>query len=261
MNAVNLIPADARRRGPTVSASPLTMGIIGGLVVVLAAAVLYVSALNDVTARKSELARVTASVSSWQSAANSFTTFEETAQQRQATLDSVKQLAVGRFAWETLLSQIGGVMPPKAALSSLQATTAASAATASTSSTTPASGTSATAGSAAAPVLPSVQLSGCANSQSTVAQTMVALRRVTGVSDVSLSSATDTGAATSGTGGGCPFRVTFQVSLTFSAPAASTVSSGAAGTSVPAGTGGTTTSPAAATPTASAATTSTGAAQ
>ena len=82
MNAVNLIPGDARKRRTNVSASPLTLGLIGGLVVILAAAVLYVSAMNDVTTRKSELAQVTASASSWQAAANTFASLEQTAQQR-----------------------------------------------------------------------------------------------------------------------------------------------------------------------------------
>ena len=56
MNAVNLIPSDRRKRQVGVSVSPLTLGVIGGLIVVLAAAVLYVAAVNNVRARKSELA-------------------------------------------------------------------------------------------------------------------------------------------------------------------------------------------------------------
>ncbi|MFZ1996280.1 MAG: hypothetical protein WAU75_19370, partial [Solirubrobacteraceae bacterium] len=81
MNAVNLIPADARKGSISVSASPLTIGLIGGLMVILAAAVLYVSAVNDVTARKSELAKISANVSSWQAAAHSFAALEGSAQE------------------------------------------------------------------------------------------------------------------------------------------------------------------------------------
>ena len=55
MNAVNLIPVDRRKRSVSVPVSPLTLGVIGGLVVVLVAAVLYAFAVNDVRSRKSEL--------------------------------------------------------------------------------------------------------------------------------------------------------------------------------------------------------------
>jgi 1,4-alpha-glucan branching enzyme len=234
MNAVNLIPADARKRRTTVSASPLTLGLIGGLVVILAAAVLYVSAVNDVTARKTELAQVTASVSSWQAAANTFASLEQTAQQRTAQVAGVRALADGRFPWSQLLSQIGGLMPAKAALSTLQATAP------SASPTTSATTASATAATASTPS--AVALTGCAQDQNTVAETMVQLRRVSGVSDVSLSSATDgTSSATTaaaaasgsaaGGAGGCPFPVQFQMSLTLAPTATASSSTGTSTTS------------------------------
>lgn len=230
MNAVNLIPADARKRGSNVSASPLTIGLIGGLVVILAAAVLYVSAMNDVRSRTSQLTKVTASVSSWQAAANSYASIEKTAQQRSAQLASIRGLAGGRFPWSQLLSQIGGVMPAKAALSSLQTTAPQASATA------PATG--AAAPTTATTVAGSVMaLAGCAQDQSTVAETMEQLRRVSGVSDVSLTSSSDgTSGATaaapaagsaSSSPGACPFPVQFEMSLTL---AASTIGSTGAGT-------------------------------
>jgi Tfp pilus assembly protein PilN len=253
MNAVNLIPADARKRRNTLSASPITLVVIGVLVAALGAAVLYVSTVNEVTTRRAELASVNASVTSWQAAASSFGSVESTAAQRQAQLAQVRNLADGRYAWSQLLSQIGGLMPAKAALTSLQATTA-SAATA-TASSTAATSTTAAGTPAAAPAptatLPSITLSGCASSQSMVAETMVQLHKVTHVSSVNLASATDSGSATGPSGGsstgGCPFPVTFQVSLTFSAPAAATSATAVATTSGAATTPATT--PAATTPT------------
>ena len=85
MNAVNLIPGDRRKRNVSVSISPLTLGVIGGLVVVLVAAVLYVFAVNDVRARKSELARVTANAASWQAAANSYASYVTAARSRSSS--------------------------------------------------------------------------------------------------------------------------------------------------------------------------------
>jgi Tfp pilus assembly protein PilN len=208
MNAVNLIPADSRQRR-NLSASRPTLALIGGLLVALIAAVLYVSAVNQVTTRQSELTRVTASAAEWSAAANSYASYVLAAQQRTQQLTDVRQLASGRFPWSQLLSQIGGLMPAAAALITLQATT--------TPSTT------------SGPPLPAVQLTGCAASQSAVAKTMVQLHKVAGVSAVTLSSSTDSGtsaaapAGASGSGA-CPFPVQFQVALTFGTPAAATAS-------------------------------------
>jgi Tfp pilus assembly protein PilN len=250
MDAVNLIPADARKRR-AISASPATLGLIGGLLVLLVAAVLYVSAENNVTARKSELAQVTASVTRWQASANSYASLVQSAREQDQQLGAVRQLAATRFPWSLLLGQIGDLMPARAALSSLQATTPAS-----TSTSTSAAGSSSTGASTAAtastPPAPTVQLSGCAQSQATVAQTMVQLHRISGVSAVLLASSTDSSAGSAGaTGGsagqsgGCPFPVAFQVSLTFAPPsgavAATTGSTPAASTSTPTASAATTT--------------------
>jgi hypothetical protein len=249
MNAVNLIPGDSRTHGEGLKLSAPTLALMGGLVIALVAAVLYVTSANTVATRKSELAQVTAGVAGWTAAANSYASFVHLAGQRTQQLADVRQLAASRFPWSDLLGQIGGLMPREAALSSLTAT--------STPSTSGSSGTT----------VPSVQLAGCAVSQSVVAQTMVQMRLVKGVSDVTLSSSADNSAAsgTSGSsstgqgGGGCTFSVVFQLTLTFTpSPAAAAAASGsAATTSTPAAT---TSTPAATTST-PAATTSTGAAQ
>jgi Tfp pilus assembly protein PilN len=255
MNAVNLIPADARKRRSTVSASPITLALIGLLVAALGGAVLYVSTVNKVTARKAELASVNASVARWQAAASTFSQVEATAAARQAQLDQVHTLADQRYAWAKLLSQLGDLLPAKAALISLQATTASTTA-ATTASSSP---TTTTAATPSAP-LPSIQLSGCASSQPMVAKTMEQLHKITDVSDVSLSASSDSGAS-GGSGasgsGGCPFPITFQVSLTFSAPSAGATAA-ASGTTVAAPA---TASPAATPATTPASATSTGAAQ
>ena len=224
MNAVNLIPADRRKRSVSVSLSPLTLGVIGGLVVVLIAAVLYVFAVNDVRARKSELARVTANAASWQAAANSYASYVTAAQQQKQQLTDIRQLVTGRFPWSLLLSQIGGVMPANAALSSLQATSPSSATAAAGAAATGATG-------APTPTTQPITIAGCAASESAVAATMVALGRVQGVSSVQLastnSSATSSKTASSSTSGGCPFPVTFSLSLLLASPSGTGAASAA----------------------------------
>lgn len=243
MNAVNLIPADSRKRRGTPTTSRPTMALIAGLLVVLIAAVVYVLAANKVTTRKAELARITANVSSWRVAAASYEKYVKAAQQHTQELADVRQLASARFPWEHLLSQIGGLMPSKAALSTLQATTSATS-------------------SASQPPVPAVQLNGCATSQTMVAQTMVQLHRVQGVTAVTLTSTSSSnagGAASSNgganAGGGCPFNVQFQMALTFGASAAASPSSSTTARS----SSGTPATSSGSTPAAAAATNSTGA--
>lgn len=262
MNAVNLIPGDRKR--VSVSVSPLTLGVIGGLVVVLAAAVLYVFAVNDVRTRKSELGRVTANAASWQAAANSYASYVTDAQQQKQQLVDIQQLVTGRFPWSVLLSQIGGVLPANAALSSLQATSPSADSTAATGAATPATATPA----ATTTTTQAVQITGCAASQSAVASTMVALGRVHGVGSVALASTSNStvgatssgsssssGAGSSSSDGGCPFPVNFTLSLVL-APSAS--STGTPGSTTPTSSAtASTTTPAAST----AATSSTGSAQ
>lgn len=218
MNAVNLIPSDARRRRAGVSTSPATLALMGGLLLVLVAAVLYVMAANQVSSRRNELARVTTNANSWKAAADSYQSYVAAAQTRAAELADVKSLATQRYQWQVLLKQIGSQLPSDSELSSLSATTASAAAATPASTATPAS---------SLPV-PAVQISGCAATQSAVAQTMVQLHRIPGVSAVVLSTSADSGAA--GSGGGCSFPVQYQLSLTFSAPSSASTASTAGST-------------------------------
>ena len=67
MNAVNLIPAEGRRRASLPTSRP-TLALLGGLVVALVAAYLYVSAANQVTARRAQLAQTTTAANDWNAA-------------------------------------------------------------------------------------------------------------------------------------------------------------------------------------------------
>ena len=86
MNAVNLIPRDTRTRSEGLGVSPPTIALMGGLVVALIAAVLYVTAANTVATRKSELAQVSSGVAGWTAAANSYASFVALAAQRRRAI-------------------------------------------------------------------------------------------------------------------------------------------------------------------------------
>jgi Tfp pilus assembly protein PilN len=272
MNAVNLIPSDARRRRVTLPTSRPTLAVFAGLGLVLVAAVLYVAAANQVTSRQSELARVKSAATAWNAAAARYQMSVQAMQHRSQELADIRQLAATRYQWSEMLSQIGGLTPRDAALTTLTATTSASGtstggapAGATSTGTTPAAAAGATSAGATSagatpgaaagntPPIPAVALQGCAASQSAVAQTMVQLHRATGVTAVTLSSSTGTSSGSSSGGqGGCPFNVRFQVSLTFGAPStpvtastASAASTGSTASAARASTSATTTTGAA----------------
>jgi Tfp pilus assembly protein PilN len=262
MNAVNLIPSDGRKQRLSVSTSPQTLGLFAGLALILVAAVFYVTSANKVSSRKGELAKVTAGVQQWQTAGNSYAAFVQTASERVQDLAVVRQLAGTRYAWSQLLSQIGDVMPSNASLTALQVSTSDTSGAGATTATTPAPTTTTPAITTSGPPIPAIQLTGCATSQSAVAQTLINLHKVKGVTDVSLSSSTDGSASgssapapTSGGTGNCKFPVQFQAAMTFGSTASSSTSGAAGTTATTASTPATTTSTPATTTSTPAATT------
>jgi Tfp pilus assembly protein PilN len=230
MNAVNLIPRERRDRRFAVSMSPLTIALLAGLGAVLVAVFLYVSAANSVTARQNELARLSARTAQAQAVSNSLTGNVTAVQQLSSQVATVRQLAAGRYPWPRLLDQIGRLMPAGTALTSLQS--GATPGTPGTASTT-ATGSTGSGSGATASAPTSLQLAGCAASQSTVAQTMERLRGVTGVSDVQLASSTEnstsgsSSAASTAVAGSatCAYPVQFQMSLVFASASGATATS------------------------------------
>ena len=192
MNAVNLIPREDRSRGEGLPVSPPTLALMGGLVLALIAAILYVTAANTVATRKSELAHVSAGVAAWTAAGNSYAPFVSAAKNRTQQVADVRQVAAARFPWSELLGQLAARLPGAAALTTLNVTP-----------------TSAGSDSAAASTSASgIQLAGCAASQAVVAQTMVQLRLVNGVTGVTLGTSSDTSAGSGGEAQACLPRAT-----------------------------------------------------
>ncbi len=174
---------------------------------------------------------LTARTAQAQALSSSLTSNVTAAQQLSTEVATVRRLAGTRFPWPRLLDQIGQLMPAGTALSSLQSGGAPGSAAGTAGSSTAGSSTAGSAGSgASAPA--SLQLAGCATSQSTVALTMDRLRGVSGVSDVQLASsaessangASSAGITTSAAGGTCKYPVQFQMSLVFGDPSGAAAS-------------------------------------
>lgn len=223
MRAVNLVPADQRRGagGAAGRAGGVAYVVVGLLVVLVAMGVIYAVATRQVADRKSKVATVSAQADAVQVQAQALQPYVAFATISQQRRQAVVLLANARFDWSGAMDQIARALPANVTLTSLSGGS---------------SGVSATA--AGLPGAgPSFTFAACGTSHPNVAQTLVALRKIAGVLNVSLSASQKTG-TTSGTGastgaasssggggaGGCrsvSFNgvVTFAASFTVGTPA------------------------------------------
>lgn len=258
MRAVNLIPAEQREgagslTGRSEGAALILLGLVAGLALL---AVLYGSARHSESKDRAELSTINAEASVVRAEIGKlapYTSFIAMANQR---VQTVSQLVGARFDWSHSFNELGRVLPRQTTLTSLHGQVGGSGPGSSAGSTPAAAGATPT--SATPPgSMPTFTISGCATSQSEVAQTLQRLRLIDGVTDVTLqssvkaapagSSAGSGGSSGSGAGGGAcgPGTATFAATIAFTGlptppatnpPAAganSTVSSSRAGAGSP----------------------------
>ncbi|MDQ3936131.1 MAG: hypothetical protein M3340_16025, partial [Actinomycetota bacterium] len=176
MNAVNLLPAKHRPRTPTGGQQGSSYAVIGVLGVALVAVLVYALTVNSINTKKAAVAKTKAETVQAQKRAESLAAYGNFIQVKEQRVSSVKQLATGRIDWERLTLGLAHVLPPKVWLKSVNA-----------SSTGDPSGDSGSAG-AGAGGSPTMVMTGCAPSQSEVAVTLVRLRHLPNVADVTLAS-------------------------------------------------------------------------
>lgn len=222
MRAVNLIPSDQRSEGAVGARSEgAVFGVLGLLAGIAVLAVLYGVAHHQLTSRRAEAAALTAQAQQLQAQAAQLASYTSFVSMREQRLDAISQLAGSRFDWSAAMGELSRVLPADVALSSLQGTvgsstgSSGSTSTPSTSSSSSTSSTSAAASSAGASggsvssatppgAVPTFTLTGCAANQAAVAMTLVRMRLVSGVSNVSLLSSTASSSGGASSGGGCP---------------------------------------------------------
>jgi Tfp pilus assembly protein PilN len=253
VRAVNLIPAEQREgagglAGRSGGAALIVLGLIAALALL---AVLYGGAHRSQTKSRGELATVGAELSAARAQVGRmapYTNFIAMANQR---VQAVSQLVASRFDWSHAFNELGRVLPRDAVLTSLhgevgggpgaESSSSASASNATPTSSTPPGST------------PVFTISGCATSQSEVAQTLQRLRLIDGVQGVTLqssvkSSAKAGSANAAGPSGPCgPDAATFSAQIGFdelpgapaagapATPGAPGAGAGAAGGGAPAG--------------------------
>jgi Tfp pilus assembly protein PilN len=217
MRAVNLIPSEQRSGGSVGARSEgaafAVLGLLAGLAVL---AFLYGSARHTYTSRRAEVAALTARAQDVREQTTRLASYTSFVAMREQRIRDIAQLVGSRFDWAGAMGELSRVLPPDVSLSSIQATVGSTTgSTGPTAAAAPAAGSSATgaAAGAAAPVssatppgaVPTFTLAGCAASQTTVAQTLVRLRLVSGVSNVTLlSSVKSSSGGGSGGSGSCP---------------------------------------------------------
>lgn len=242
MKAVNLIPGERRRKsrdvvGRSGGGALAVLALIAGLAVL---AVMYGSARHEISSQAGEAASLTAQANVVEARAGRLSSYASFVAMAEDRMRTVSQLVGSRFDWSHALHELGRVMPADTSLDSLhgavgsgEEVAASSSSSSSSSSSTSSSAASTTATSSTPPgSTPVFTLSGCATSQSEVAQTLQRLHLMNGVTEVQLQSSTSSGSSGAGSsagGGSCPASdPSFTVQVGFAAlPAAPAVSTSA----------------------------------
>jgi hypothetical protein len=225
VRAVNLIPLEQRAgSGPAAGRSEggayAVLILLAGLVVL---ALLYGKASREISTRHSQIETLAVQTQQAQAKAARLTAYTSFLQLREKRVQAVSELAQSRFDWAYAFRELGRVLPADVAITSL--TGVVGSASSSPGGSASSGGSSASSGSgvtSATPPgsVPTFTLIGCTASQTEVAQTLIRLHLINGVSNVTLASSTSAGG---GGGGACPASYpTFTVTISFDPlPAAS----------------------------------------
>jgi Tfp pilus assembly protein PilN len=207
MKAVNLIPGEQRQgagglsdlTGRSGGAALIVLGVIVGLAVMIA---MYGSAHHSISSQNGEVAQIKAETTAVEARTGRLTPYANFVTMADQRTETVAQLVQARFDWSHALRELGRVLPAGTSLNALHGTVGASTTgSSSSSSSSPAASTPAS--STPPGSTPVFTLTGCATSQSVVAQALQRLRLMDGSSEVQLQSSTkaETGGGSGGSGG------------------------------------------------------------
>jgi len=175
MRPVNLIPTDQRRgQNAPMRTGPLPYLLVGVLVALLAGVALLVSANNEISEKKSEIATLESEDRAAEAQAQrlaAYVQFEAVHKQR---LETIASLADSRFDWERVMRELALVLPGNVWLSDINASAGVGAGA-------EGGGGSGLSGGVTGP---SLSLSGCATGQEGVAGFVTAVEDIDGVTRV-----------------------------------------------------------------------------
>jgi Tfp pilus assembly protein PilN len=184
---VNLIPVEDRRgEHAPLRSGPLAYIVLGALVLTLAGVAALILTGNQISDRKSEIARLTSEDGAAQARVERLSPYAQFATLTEQRVATVSSLADSRFDWERVMRELSLVLPHDVWLVSLNATATPNA-SAGGESGGAASGSSG--GSLRGAVAgPALEISGCAAGHEGVAGFVTALKDIDGVTRVGVES-------------------------------------------------------------------------
>lgn len=254
MKAVNLIPVERRvgagvGLGRSQGGAYAVIGIVGVLALLV---FVYGKANHEISSDNSQAAKVTTEAEQARSDAGALARYNGLIAQSEARTTAAESLMNARFDWAHALHELSRVLPSGVSIASLDGSIAftetskkaapsssSGSSTSGSSTTGSASGSSAVTSATPPGAVPTVILTGCANSQTVVAETLQRTRLIEGVKEATLtSSVSATGSSSSGSTS-CPSpNPTFTVNVTFE-PLPASIPSSATNVSNPATPAGT----------------------
>ncbi len=220
MRPVNLIPEDQRRKAGGVGASPLAFIVVGALFLLLAGVVMTVLTSNEISDRKAEVSELKVRKAEVAARADRLAPYADFQKAEEQRTQAVFTLADTRFDWVRVIRQLSLILPPHVWLTNLTGSAGAGLGGA--------EGAGAEVSSSIAG--PSLQLSGCARGQDTVAAFVASLKEIDGVTRVGLANSSLGGSSSAGgSSGGCSGSgiASFQLSVAFDEAPASLNAGGA----------------------------------
>jgi Tfp pilus assembly protein PilN len=184
---VNLIPVEDRRgEHAPLRSGPLAYIVLGALVLTLAGVAALVLTGNQISDRKSEIARLKSEDAAAQARAERLSPYAQFATLTEQRVATVSSLADSRFDWERVMRELSLVLPHDVWLVSLNATATPNS-TAGGESAEGGAGSSG-GGLRSAVAGPALEISGCAAGHEGVAGFVTALKDIDGVTRVGVES-------------------------------------------------------------------------
>jgi Tfp pilus assembly protein PilN len=200
VRAVNLIPPEDRRgeRAPTRS-GPLSYMVVGALALALVAVTAVVLTQNKIADDRSEITSLKVQEADAKARAVRLQAYADFASLQQTRTQTVSSLAESRFDWDRVLRELALVIPRDVFLTAVTASVSPNASDSS-------AAVGAAAGAGASTSLrgqilgPALEITGCAQGHTGVAEFMTALKDIDGVTRVGVSDSTESGSSGAASG-------------------------------------------------------------
>jgi Tfp pilus assembly protein PilN len=185
MRPVNLIPPEERRDKAPIRTGPIAYLLVGALVLALGGMTMVVLTNNKISDKKAQLTQLKGQQAAAKAQADQFAPFSSFATVKDQRTATITSLANSRFDWPRVMRELARVIPRDVWLTNLTGKVSSTVNVSSSGSSSSGGGGSIDTTSITGP---SLQFTGCAASQDSVARFLAALRDIDGITRVGLSS-------------------------------------------------------------------------